>query len=76
MLEGLHPFFVERRYNDNDVIFRKGENAHSIYFITQGEVTLWSSGTPSRHTGMPQGRRLVRYVNGGISPAELETQPI
>ena len=35
MLEGLHPFFVERRYNDNELIFRKGDNAHSIYFITQ-----------------------------------------
>jgi len=66
MLEGLHPFFVERRYSDNEVIFRKGDSAHSIYFITQGEVTLWSSGEPNSTTGLPSGRRLVRYVNGGI----------
>ena len=42
MLEGLAPFFRERRYPDGGVIFRKGVLAHSIYFITAGEVTLWA----------------------------------
>ena len=38
MLEGLAPFFRERRYPSGGVIFRKGVSAHSIYFITSGEV--------------------------------------
>ena len=85
MLEGLAPFFREKRYNSGGVIFRKGALAHSIYFITQGEVTLWApsldggaeSGetTPVavQHAGSlvsaedsALGRRLVRYVDGGI----------
>ena len=41
MLEGLAPFFRERRYPAGHVIFRKGASANSIYFITRGEVTLW-----------------------------------
>ena len=51
MLEGLAPFFRERRYPAGHVIFRKGASANSIYFITRGEVTLWepldaTAGTP------------------------------
>ena len=51
MLEGLAPFFRERRYPAGHVIFRKGASANSIYFITRGEVTLWepldaAAGTP------------------------------
>ena len=42
MLEGLAPFFRERKYPNGGVIFRKGATAHSIYFITSGEVTLWA----------------------------------
>ena len=81
MLEGLAPFFRERRYSTGQVIFRKGSNPHSIYFITCGEVTLWEQAPPEEKTPGSQakveevgasaqtkglGRRLVRYVNGGI----------
>ena len=38
MLEGLAPFFRERRYSAGAIIFRKGALAHSIYLITSGEV--------------------------------------
>uniref|UniRef100_A0A7S2B7X7 Cyclic nucleotide-binding domain-containing protein n=1 Tax=Haptolina brevifila TaxID=156173 RepID=A0A7S2B7X7_9EUKA len=71
MLEGLAPFFRERRYANGQVIFRKGDTAKSLYFITCGEVTLWepASDALSTNTSAQQtvlGRRLVRYVNGGI----------
>ena len=82
MLEGLAPFFRERRYASGQVIFRKGASAHAIYFITCGEVTLWEplaaeAVADSQPQASPQkrdtslqnahlGRRLVRYVNGGI----------
>ena len=79
-LEGLAPFFRERRYSNGQLIFRKGAHASSIYFITCGEVTLWEPDDKS-HDVIGQrraeqvgssaqdadlGRRLVRYVNGGI----------
>jgi hypothetical protein len=56
MLEGLAPFFRERRYPAGHVIFRKGATANSIYFITRGEVTLWepleaAAGTPGGGAG-------------------------
>ena len=76
MLEGLAPFFREKRYNNGSLIFRKGALAHSVYFITSGEVTLWA---PRLETEVAEnvsssledlqgqlGRRLVRYVDGGI----------
>ena len=92
MLHGLAPFFTECNFALGELIFRKGELAHSIYFITSGEVTLWerdaadhsSAGSSSALPHLAQatgdaggragagpskpikGRRLVRYVNGGI----------
>jgi CRP-like cAMP-binding protein len=42
MLEGLSPFFRERRYANGGMIFQRGALAHSLYFITSGEVTLWA----------------------------------
>ena len=78
MLEGLAPFFRERRYTTGQVIFRKGDTARSLYFITCGEVTLWEPDPSSDVQSKPAanssaqlqndvlGRRLVRYVNGGI----------
>jgi CRP-like cAMP-binding protein len=87
---------VERKLFDNETIFRKGDPAHSIYFIVSGEVTLWESSNSRDSNAMdygvdvgggveraslgamsgrqrdmapphePTGRRLVRYVNGGI----------
>ena len=76
MLEGLAPFFREKRYGNGSVIFRKGALAHSVYFITAGEVTLWAprlETEPAENVGASLedlqgsfGRRLVRYVDGGI----------
>ena len=84
MLEGLAPFFRERRYSNGQLIFRKGAHAHSIYFITCGEVTLWEQepsgedvnghkaheraavSASSSALNVNLGRRLVRYVDGGI----------
>ena len=75
MLEGLAPFFRERRYPSGGLIFRKGALAHALYFITSGEVTLWAPHLDSDSSEGPGsgsltdahlGRRLVRYVDGGI----------
>ena len=95
MLEGLAPFFTERIFTTGQAIFHEGETAHSIYFITSGEVTLWENPATGFSTASPggptadvlalnigppfmgggqensvahksRGRRLLRYVNGGI----------
>jgi len=69
MLEGLAPFFRERRYSAGQVIFRKGAAASSIYFITHGEVTLWEpeDGREALKTQLKAGTGALRPVRSSAS---------
>jgi SulP family sulfate permease len=67
MLDGLAPFFEERRYANGAKIFRRGESARCIYFIVSGEVTLYEVAQPGATDRASA--RLVTPIAVGSHPA-------